>query len=486
MNIGFLMVGHTHEDVDQMFSCFSKYLNKYEEPVISVEKLCTVVAETFVPSPATFYLTHLFDWKSVLNNHSYHKQGRTTELHGHLRPHQLRFRRDPGHPRCAAKVTWKLWGVDPEWHPIAADVPPTYLLASKVDLSALEMVPLLGPKGNADAQVIAAKDAYDTLRRTARYCTTDEDYQMEQLEVTMNKWLGVDKSFQPIPAERLAELRPVLVFEDIPDNLKWDSGCVGGDGDGGSGDDDGPVLEEDVTVQPDYLIYQGQLDSRNKHALTNTANYVNMDLLAVGNLIIVRHLSDDGENQLFSLCKINSIDEEDRVLSITWWGSRQKENSAKGAQSELQKATDAGSSRGPKNVPYKDTVDFDAVLISENIKLTAKKHVPKKQLDLASRRLKTSIQIMQQRMDQSQNQVRASAAPQAAPRATPRQAQASSNSNMEGASAAPRATPRRGGAPPNSNQRRAPAPQAPPPQGRAPPRSPMLPPQPRAPRPGRK
>jgi len=29
IEVGFLMVGHTHEDIDQRFSCFSRYLHKH-------------------------------------------------------------------------------------------------------------------------------------------------------------------------------------------------------------------------------------------------------------------------------------------------------------------------------------------------------------------------------------------------------------------------------------------------------------------------
>lgn len=30
IELGFLMVGHTHEDIDQSFSCLSRYLRKHD------------------------------------------------------------------------------------------------------------------------------------------------------------------------------------------------------------------------------------------------------------------------------------------------------------------------------------------------------------------------------------------------------------------------------------------------------------------------
>ena len=404
MNIGFLMVGHTHEDVDQMFSCFSNFLSGYMEPVISVEKLIELVTKVYVPSPAAFYLTHLFDWKSVLDNHSAHKTKPDHMLHGHAgEAHQYRFRRDPSEPRRAAKLTWKEWGVDKEWCPVSEDIRPVYLLHTKVDLSSLRMLPLCGPKGDAASQLTIIKDNYTMLKNIVKVCPASEAYQIQELETTMNKWFGVDKNLEPISPERLAELRPVMIFEDIPVEQKWEIVIAPlGDGDGdGEGDtdadDDMPVLQTDVVVERDKLIYQGKLNSRNRNALTNAGNFVDLTLLAVGNLVIVRNLSEDDENQ-FCLCKINSIRHEERLLDITWWGNRN--GTISGTQFELQKANDVGSSKKgqkAKNIPYKDTVHFDSVLVAEPVTLTSKKHVPKKFTGMASRRIGAAIKIMQQR-----------------------------------------------------------------------------------------
>ena len=38
IELGFLMVGHTHEDVDQTFSCLSRYLKK--NSAVTLEGVC--------------------------------------------------------------------------------------------------------------------------------------------------------------------------------------------------------------------------------------------------------------------------------------------------------------------------------------------------------------------------------------------------------------------------------------------------------------
>ena len=59
----FLMVGHTHEDVDQMFSCINKLA--HQRNILTVEDLHKVCEEGYHPTPTTQHLSSLWDFKKM-------------------------------------------------------------------------------------------------------------------------------------------------------------------------------------------------------------------------------------------------------------------------------------------------------------------------------------------------------------------------------------------------------------------------------------
>lgn len=62
VKVCFLLVGHTHENIDQMFSRLSVKLRKsdifYGEDLVEAARTC------FTPSPMATWITHAFDWKT--------------------------------------------------------------------------------------------------------------------------------------------------------------------------------------------------------------------------------------------------------------------------------------------------------------------------------------------------------------------------------------------------------------------------------------
>ena len=74
--IGFLMVGHTHEDIDQFFSVISTWLKKWETICPDVESLEQTIKNAFIPNgrepPKVICLTaaQIFDYDKFYDPNS--------------------------------------------------------------------------------------------------------------------------------------------------------------------------------------------------------------------------------------------------------------------------------------------------------------------------------------------------------------------------------------------------------------------------------
>ena len=64
IKLNFLMVGHTHEDVDQMFSRISSKLAKVD--VHTLPQLMTAIEESTTPSPEVIHLRSIVDYRASL------------------------------------------------------------------------------------------------------------------------------------------------------------------------------------------------------------------------------------------------------------------------------------------------------------------------------------------------------------------------------------------------------------------------------------
>lgn len=77
-----MLVGHTHDDIDQMFSRFSKHLQRNDAPTVG--ELHARCKAAYTPEPSTEYLEEVVDWCGWFDEHR-------TRLHGQSQPHQFRF-----------------------------------------------------------------------------------------------------------------------------------------------------------------------------------------------------------------------------------------------------------------------------------------------------------------------------------------------------------------------------------------------------------
>ena len=76
-----MMVGHTHDDIDQMFSRFSIGIRQANGVVYSVPQLGKILVKSFKPTPDVIFLYEVHDWKSCLDTFST-SQLENTPLHG--------------------------------------------------------------------------------------------------------------------------------------------------------------------------------------------------------------------------------------------------------------------------------------------------------------------------------------------------------------------------------------------------------------------
>ena len=61
IKLGFLIVGHTHDQIDQMFSRFSRKLAKCK--AFAYEELCSLLKDSYTPTPEIQLLTETFDFR---------------------------------------------------------------------------------------------------------------------------------------------------------------------------------------------------------------------------------------------------------------------------------------------------------------------------------------------------------------------------------------------------------------------------------------
>ena len=83
--MSFLVVGHTHEDIDQMFSCYARRLSKHDAKTLP--ELMEEIQASFSPSVKVKLLQSLFDVKGWMSGH-------VGDLTGHTPQHQFKIVRN--------------------------------------------------------------------------------------------------------------------------------------------------------------------------------------------------------------------------------------------------------------------------------------------------------------------------------------------------------------------------------------------------------
>ena len=100
------MVGHTHEDIDQLFSCISRRLAKIN--VRTLVELIREIGNSYSPAVETKIIHFMYDVKQWLEGCAVPK------LSGHVHQHQFKIvKGSDGH----AILYYKKWSTSPDWAP---------------------------------------------------------------------------------------------------------------------------------------------------------------------------------------------------------------------------------------------------------------------------------------------------------------------------------------------------------------------------------
>ncbi|XP_078603146.1 uncharacterized protein LOC144877116 [Branchiostoma floridae x Branchiostoma japonicum] len=119
ITVNFLMVGHTHEDDDAVFSQFSHRLDRKDAKTL--DELETVLKDSFHPAPKVDNFLVMWDIKNWLKPY-------LAPIEGHSKPHMYRFTKDRSE---RANMQYKMWSTDTVWRPSATD--PDLQLFKEVD-----------------------------------------------------------------------------------------------------------------------------------------------------------------------------------------------------------------------------------------------------------------------------------------------------------------------------------------------------------------
>ena len=107
IKVGFLMVGHTHEDIDQLFSRISTHLKK--KSITTFPKLLQAIPASFQRADCVTTaerITNIFDVRKWLLPHQHGMQY-------HSKPHAFKFTTSP---EGKATLQTKDWSTSPHWN----------------------------------------------------------------------------------------------------------------------------------------------------------------------------------------------------------------------------------------------------------------------------------------------------------------------------------------------------------------------------------
>ena len=105
VKLGFLMVGHTHEDIDQMSSCVARRLMKHD--AVTLTELKKEISQSYTPEIQVMEVDSMFDVKSWM-------EPVQEDISGHIHHHQFKIARN-GEGQVI--LYYKKWSTTAEWMP---------------------------------------------------------------------------------------------------------------------------------------------------------------------------------------------------------------------------------------------------------------------------------------------------------------------------------------------------------------------------------
>ena len=187
------MVGHTHEDIDQMFSCFSRHLAKKDARTIP--ELFTEMEKAYTPSPTCEQLLHMFDVKEWMHGHV------VDGISGHVHQHQFKFIKSNGN----VVTFYKKWSTTKEWSRLQPrdNTDPIYTMVKSIPKGSPTYV-----KPSLDASLLT-KINRDLVKFNAKFDSVTTDWwssfikKLQTASYTPLPWcldslLSINKSVPPL------------------------------------------------------------------------------------------------------------------------------------------------------------------------------------------------------------------------------------------------------------------------------------------------
>jgi len=82
VKLGFLVVGHTHEDINQMFSCMARRLLKHD--AVTLKELKQEITLSYTPEIEVVEVDSIFDIKTWM-------EPVQKDISGHIHHHQFKI-----------------------------------------------------------------------------------------------------------------------------------------------------------------------------------------------------------------------------------------------------------------------------------------------------------------------------------------------------------------------------------------------------------
>lgn len=197
IQLSFLIVGHTHEDIDQRFSSISSALKLRD--INSLKELLQIIQEKpsrSEPFIRAEHLEHVQDWKKFISPHL-----RKDAFVGISQPHHFRFYVQEGE----AHVQYKPYARSPLW------LPPTGYVCFET-IPSVHSKPDLAEVSQADDRELKALEDYILLKERQILRQTNVERNLEAIEET-SKLITYLKEF-PKRDRSMDALSPFWPFED--------------------------------------------------------------------------------------------------------------------------------------------------------------------------------------------------------------------------------------------------------------------------------
>ena len=113
IKVNFLLVGHTHDHIDKMFSTFSRQLSRYN--AFTLPQLVNILCEAYTPRPNVVHLTQIYDFKRYISHDPKSKEKVLAQLNNISFNHVFLLKKEGSNGLTLLYA--KQYSSSPQWEP---------------------------------------------------------------------------------------------------------------------------------------------------------------------------------------------------------------------------------------------------------------------------------------------------------------------------------------------------------------------------------